>query len=249
MSFLEIENIGLTYQTPTGQTEAVKDVSFSVEKGEFVSIVGPSGCGKSTILSCIAGLNKVSRGNIQLMGRRIDGIDNRTGYMFQSDNLLPWRTIYKNVMLGAEIQGKKECGQYAEELLKKYGLWEFRDAYPSNLSGGMRQRTALIRTLAVRPQLLLLDEAFSALDYQSRINVSADVYNILKNEGKTIIMVTHDIREAVSMSDKVVVLTHRPAQVAKVVRTEFKGERNPIEVRSRPDFRLYYNTIWEEMKK
>ena len=214
--FLSVENINLTYQTPEGETQAVKDVSFTVREGEFISIVGPSGCGKSSLLSCIAGVTLPTKGRIMLEGRRINGISNDVGYMLQSDNLMPWRNIYKNAVLGLEIQKKltDENISYVRELLKKYGLWEFRNSYPASLSGGMRQRVALIRTLAVRPRLLLLDEAFSALDYQTRVNVGRDVYNILRSEKQTMIMVTHDIPEAVSMSDRVIVLSQRPAVIA-----------------------------------
>ena len=164
--FLSVENIGLSYQTAERETMAIKDVSFDVKEGEFVSIVGPSGCGKSTLLSCIAGLTRPTTGRIIFKARPTGGVREDVGYMLQSDNLMPWRSIYKNVTLGLEIQNKltAENEAYAQSLLKKYDLWEFKDSYPSRLSGGMRQRAALIRTLAVKPDLLLLDEAFSALD-------------------------------------------------------------------------------------
>ena len=197
--YLKTESIKLVYQTPESETLAIKDVSFTVDKGQFVSIVGPSGCGKSTLLSCIAGITLPTSGSILLENKPINGINRQVGYMLQSDNLLPWRSIYKNVLLGLEIQNKltSENIDYTHSLLKKYDLWEFKDSYPSALSGGMRQRAALIRTLAVKPSLLLLDEAFSALDYQTRVTVSQDVYNILRSENQTMIMVTHDIPEAV----------------------------------------------------
>ena len=166
MAILQINNLSMIYQTEQAETKAIENVSFSVEKGQFVSIVGPSGCGKSTLLSCIAGLTLPADGEILLNGKEIDGISREIGYMLQTDNLLPWRSVYKNVLLGLEIQNniKPETVAYAAELLKKYGLWEFKDSFPRNLSGGMRQRAALIRTLATRPEILLLDEAFSALD-------------------------------------------------------------------------------------
>ena len=190
---LKVKNISKKYQAENGEVEALKDVSFSIKEGEFVSIIGPSGCGKSTVLSIIAGLEEKNSGQIK--------IDGRIGYMLQKDSLLEWRTIYKNVILGLEItkQKTKENEDYAIELLKKYNLYEFKDKYPTQLSGGMRQRVALIRTLAIRPKILLLDEAFSALDYQTRIMVTNDIYNILKKEGITVLMVTHDISEAISM--------------------------------------------------
>ena len=247
--FLSVENINLTYQTPEGETQAVKDVSFTVREGEFISIAGPSGCGKSSLLSCIAGVTLPTKGRIMLEGRRIKGISNDVGYMLQSDNLMPWRNIYKNAVLGLEIQKKltDENIGYVRKLLKKYGLWEFRNSYPASLSGGMRQRVALIRTLAVRPRLLLLDEAFSALDYQTRVNVSRDVYNILRNEKQTMIMVTHDIPEAVSMSDRVIVLSQRPAVIAKIVDIPFGAQRDTVAVRNTQQYRDCYDIVWKEM--
>lgn len=248
--FLSINNIKMLYETPQAETLAVKDVSFTAKKGEFVSIVGPSGCGKSTLLSCIAGIGRQESGTIYLLGKEIAGINSDMGYMLQSDNLLPWRSIYKNVLLGLEIQNKLTAAnlQYVNLLLKKYDLWDFKDSYPTRLSGGMRQRVALIRTLALKPELLLLDEAFSALDYQTRVNVSCDVYKILKKENKTLVMVTHDIPEAVAMSDKVIVLSKRPAVVKKEFEIKFGGaERDPVLVRNNPLFQSYFNDIWREL--
>ena len=186
---LEVSNVCKTYQAQNGEIEALKNINFEVKKGEFISIIGPSGCGKSTLLSMIAGLENKTSGEIY--------IDGKVGYMLQKDNLLEWRTIYKNVLLGLEIQKEntQEEQEYVNTLLKKYGLYEFKDKYPAQLSGGMRQRVALIRTLAIRPKILLLDEAFSALDYQTRLMVTEDIYKILKNENITALMVTHDISE------------------------------------------------------
>ena len=229
---------------------AVKDVSFCVKKGRFVSLVGPSGCGKSTLLGAVAGLKVPDKGNIMLMGRDILSAKEHIGYMFQTDNLLPWRTVYKNVLLGLEVRKKltEENIIYAENLLKKYGLWQFKDSYPNRLSGGMRQRVALIRTLALKPELLLLDEAFSALDYQTRVQVSRDVYEILKRENKTMVMVTHDIPEAVAMSDRVIVLSNRPAVVKKEAEIDFGNiMRNPVTVRTDSRFQNYFNEIWREL--
>lgn len=248
--FLRADNIQVIYQTPKAQTEAVRDVSFAVQKGQFVSIVGPSGCGKSTILSCMAGLNTPQAGRITLEGKDIKNSPDKIGYMLQSDNLMPWRSVWRNVTLGLEIQKKcdKSNLDYAASLLKKYDLWQFKDSFPSQLSGGMRQRVALIRTLALKPQVLLLDEAFSALDYQTRVNVSCDVFEILRRENKTIVMVTHDIPEAVSMSDVVIVLSKRPAVVQKRVEIAL-GSRddNPIKRRTHPQFQWYFNSIWREL--
>lgn len=251
MSFLKIENVRLVYQSPDREQMAIEDVSFDVERGQFISVVGPSGCGKSTLLSCVAGLSHPTGGRILIEGQEIDGIRQDIGYMFQSDNLLPWRSIYKNALLGLEIQKKltAENTAYAARLLEKYGLGEFRDSFPSSLSGGMRQRAALIRTLATKPELLLLDEAFSALDYQTRVAVSRDVYSILRDEGQTMLMVTHDIPEAVSMSDRVVVLTRRPARVREIVDIPLGHHRSPLQVRKDALFTDYCNRIWEMMSE
>ena len=241
---LEVKNICKTYQAQNGEIEALKDINFDVKEGEYISIIGPSGCGKSTLLSIISGLENKTSGEII--------IDGKIGYMLQKDNLLEWRTIYKNVLLGLEIQktNTEENEKYAEELLKKYGLYEFKDKYPKQLSGGMRQRVALIRTLAIRPKILLLDEAFSALDYQTRLMVTEDIYKILKNENITAIMVTHDISEAISMSDRVIVLSHRPATVKKIYDIDFEMEnRTPLTCREKPKFSQYFNLMWRELEE
>lgn len=241
-NILELKNIGKKYQAKNGEIEALKNVNLKVQEGEFVSIIGPSGCGKSTLLSIIAGLEKQTSGEIYINGE--------IGYMLQTDSLLPWRTIYKNVLFGLEVRKIKtpENEKYVQELLKKYDLYEFKEKYPSQLSGGMRQRAALIRTLATRPSILLLDEAFSALDYQTRIMVTNDIFQILKNEKITAVMVTHDISEAISMSDRVVVLTNRPGTVNKIHKIDFEMEnRNPINCRESPKFSKYFDTIWKEL--
>lgn len=247
---LKLENISKTYQAKNGEIEALKDVNFSVEEGEFVSIIGPSGCGKSTLLSIIAGLEEKTSGKIYIDGIEADNVSSKIGYMLQKDCLLEWRTIYNNVIIGLEITHKKtkENEEYVKELLKKYNLYEFKDKYPTQLSGGMRQRVALIRTLAIRPEILLLDEAFSALDYQTRIMVTRDIYNILKNENITTLMVTHDISEAISMSDRVVVLKSRPATVKKIYTVDFEIEnRDPMNVRNSPKFSKYFDSLWKEL--
>ena len=239
---LRLKNVSKKYQAKNGEVEALKDISFNVKQGEFVSIIGPSGCGKSTLLSIIAGLEPKTEGTIK--------IDGSTGYMLQKDSLLEWRNIYNNVMFGLEIGHKKtkENEAYVIELLKKYGLYDFKNKYPTQLSGGMRQRAALIRTLAIKPNILLLDEAFSALDYQTRIMVTNDIYEILKNENITALIVTHDISEAISMSDRVIVLTKRPAVVKNIHTIDFEMEnRNPINCRESPKFSKYFDTIWKEL--
>lgn len=196
-NILEVKNIGKKYQNKEGEILALKNVNFRVKKGEFVSIIGPSGCGKSTLLSIIAGLEEKTTGEIYIEGEKVNGISSKIGYMLQRDCLLEWRNILSNTMFGLEVKGKKDNvnKEYVLELLKKYNLYEFKDKYPSELSGGMRQRVALIRTLAVKPKILLLDEAFSALDYQTRIMVTNDIYSILRKEKITAIIVTHDISE------------------------------------------------------
>lgn len=241
---LEVQNICKTYQAKNGEVKALNNINFSVEKGEYISIIGPSGCGKSTLLSIIAGLEPKTDGEIYIEGK--------VGYMLQKDNLLEWRTIYKNVLLGLEIQKEltEENKMYAINLLKKYGLYEFKDKYPTQLSGGMRQRVALIRTLAIRPNILLLDEAFSALDYQTRLMVTEDIYKILKQENITAVMVTHDISEAISMSDRVIVLSQRPATVKSIYEIDFEMEnRTPLNCRENPKFSRYFNLMWRELEK
>lgn len=244
-TLVKVSNLALTYQSPKGEIEAVSDVSFDVREGEYVSIIGPSGCGKSTILSIIAGLLKPTFGEVSIQSDSAV-----VGYMLQKDSLFPWRTIRQNVLLGPEIRGEANAvtREYADGLLKTYGLWDFRDSHPDQLSGGMRQRAALIRTLAARPQLLLLDEAFSALDYQTRLAVADDIYSIIRREGKTAVMVTHDIAEAVSMSDRVIVLSRRPAVVKSVYNITFAaGRQTPLQSREREEFRGYFNKIWRDI--
>ena len=248
-NYLELKNISLVYQTQNGETMALKDISFSVNKGEFVSIVGPSGCGKTTILSLISQLFEPTSGEIFLEGKKLEKGDANIGYMFQRDNLFEWRTIYKNVMLGLELYKKHKLPENIErvnDLLKKYGLFEFKDKYPSQLSGGMRQRAALIRTLALSPKLLLLDEPFSALDYQTKLHVCDDVRSIIANEKQTAISVTHDISEAISMSDRIIILTERPAVVKVIKNIKIEGE-TPLKKREHKDFPKYFDEIWKEL--
>ena len=247
---LKVDSISKKYQEKNGEIEAIRQVSFSVYNAEFISIIGPSGCGKSTLLSMIAGLEEKTSGNIYIQGENIDNVSDKIGYMLQKDSLLEWRTIYENVLFGLEIRGikNKENREYANELLKKYHLYEFKDKYPSQLSGGMRQRVALIRTLAVKPQILLLDEAFSALDYQTRLMVTKDIYEILRNEAITMLMVTHDITEAISMSDRVIVLGKRPATVKSIHEINFDMKnRDPLNCRKSAKFSEYFDRLWKEL--
>lgn len=246
MKILELDKISLTYFSDKEETMALKDISFEINSGEFVSLVGPSGCGKTTILSIISGLISPTSGQITINQESSAFV----GYMFQKDNLLEWRTVLDNVYLGLELQKNKtkENMEYANSLLKKYNLWEFKDKYPKQLSGGMRQRVALIRTLTLRPSILLLDEAFSALDYQTRLDVCDDVYNIIKSEKLTAILVTHDISEAISMSDKIIILSHRPASIKKVLKLNYPKDYTPFERRKHANTKEYFDYIWRELK-
>lgn len=240
---LTITNLEKSFHTRDGEIKALESVSFDVKEKEFISIVGPSGCGKSTILSILAGLEEKSNGEINFPK------DYTIGYMLQNDSLFEWRTVLENCLLGLEITNKltKENKDYVIYLLKTYGLGEFMDSYPSRLSGGMRQRVALIRTLATKPDILLLDEAMSALDYQSRLAISDDIYKIIKKEGKTAIMVTHDIAEAISMSDRIIVLSKRPATVKKVYEINMQNKSTPIHNRKCKEFASYYDEIWRDL--
>lgn len=245
---LEIKNVSLTYQTLTDEITAIKDLSFDCREEEFISIIGPSGCGKTTILSMIAGLIKPTSGQILYKGTDNAKRKDMLGYMLQKDQLFPWRTIEKNVFLPLEVQKKLTAynKNYALSLLDKYGLKDFKKNYPDQLSGGMRQRVALIRTLSAKPELLLLDEPFSALDYQTRLSVCDDVFKIIRAEKKTTVLVTHDISEAISMSDIIIVLTNRPAKVKSVHRPNIKGD-SPLRKRENPDFGLWFEKIWKEL--
>lgn len=247
---LELNGVSFSYHSMSGETAALKDISFTVEEGAFAAVVGPSGCGKSTILNLISGLIRPESGSIFIEGKKAGESGLQIGYMLQKDHLFEWRTIYRNVMLGLEIQNRMDGASVArvEEMLRTYGLYEFRDKRPSELSGGMRQRAALIRTLALEPSLLLLDEPFSALDYQTRLSVADDIGQILRAQKKTALLVTHDISEAISMADQVIVLTGRPAAVKKIVPIEMELlERTPMSSRNAPEFKNYFNLIWKEL--
>ena len=249
-NLLDINNLFLTYHSKIGETQALYKLSFAVKNNEFISIVGPSGCGKTTILSLIAGLLKPSDGEILLDGKRVENINTDIGYMFQRDNLFDWLTVEKNVLFALNLQKKdsEENKQFVYGLVEKYGLSEFLNHYPSELSGGMRQRVSLIRTLATRPKLLLLDEPFSALDYQTRLGIQDIVHKIILEERQTAILVTHDISEAISMSNRIIILSKRPAHVKNIVELEFPETFSPFERRSHPNFSGYFNQIWEELK-
>ena len=246
---LRLENISLAYQTETDEIRALSSISFNVEKGEFVAIIGPSGCGKTSILSIIAGLLKPSGGKVTLCGEEIKKGKNSIGYMLQKDELFPWRTIEENAYLPLEVKKLKSADEKKKvnRLLEKYGLWEFRKKYPSQLSGGMRQRAALIRTMASSPDLLLLDEPFSALDYQTRLSVCDDLYEIIKNEKKTTLLVTHDISEALSTADRIIVLTKRPSKILNIHMIDRDKSVSPLKRREDPHFSKWFERLWREL--
>jgi NitT/TauT family transport system ATP-binding protein len=245
------EGLSYIYLTRSGETIALKDLNLTIRDGEFCSIVGPSGCGKSTLLAIISGLLQPTEGQILLDGARVRGTNERVGILLQKDHLFEWRTVLQNAELGLEIRGRRtaEARRGAHKLLESYGLGGFESSYPYQLSGGMRQRVALIRTLATDPDVLLLDEPFSALDYQTKLILERDVLRIIREHKKTALLVTHDIEEAVSMSDRVIVLSGRPAQVKNVydIALTVAAERTPMNARDAAEFRTYCKSIWEDL--
>lgn len=246
---VEMRNVSLTYHTPDGETQAIDDISLRVEQGEFVSIVGPSGCGKTSLLSMISGLVKPTTGTVFVNGHAVVGPNPAVGYMLQQDHLFPWRTVLDNCTLGLEVQGKRTSAsvQRVSEMLADYGLAEFANAFPAHLSGGMRQRVALVRTLALDPKVLLLDEPFSALDYQTRLQLQEEMSRILRRQRRTVVLVTHDIAEAVSMADRVVVLTRRPARLKRQYVIDLPERGSPVQVRESSDFSRYFRDIWRDL--
>ncbi|MBI3091232.1 MAG: ABC transporter ATP-binding protein [Candidatus Tectomicrobia bacterium] len=244
------DNVCLTYLTPSDELEVLANLSFVVQQGEFVSFIGPSGCGKTTLLSLIAGLLTATSGKVLVDGEAQIGPSPKIGYMLQQDHLFEWRTCMENVMLGLEIQGKASRTTRANvaELLERYGLWRFRHYYPRQLSGGMRQRVALIRTLAINPEIVLLDEPFSALDYQTRLRLEDEVHAILRDAGKTVVLVTHDIGEAISMSDRVLLFTLPPSSVRLDLPIILSREGpSPLLARKAPEFNEYFDRLWQEL--
>lgn len=241
---LEINNISKTFNTLNGEINAIKSISFDVNNEDFIAIVGSSGCGKSTLLNIISGLLEKTNGTIKFYKE-----NPIIGYMLQEDALLPYLNILDNATLGLSLKKikTKENIEYTKKLLETYGLKDFIYKYPKELSGGMKQRVALIRTLAIKPDILLLDEPFSALDYQSRLSVSEDVYNIIKKEKKTVIMITHDIAEAISLSDKIIVLSKRPSIVKKIYDIKMENKSTPINNRTCKEFSDYYDKIWRDL--
>ncbi len=248
---LEVRDLGFSYHTPEGETQALSHISFDVKEGEFFAIVGPSGCGKSTLLSLLCGLIPPGEGNILIDGIPREKSRAVIGYMLQRDHLFEWRTILSNVSLGLEIQNRIDENSRREliQMLKTYGLEQFKDARPSQLSGGMRQRAALIRTLALEPDILLLDEPFSALDYQTRLEVCDDISSIIRTRKKTAVLITHDLSEAISVADRILVLSCRPGRIKALLPIQFSPEYDrPLARRNAPDFSAYFNQLWKELK-
>lgn len=248
---LEVRNLHYSYHTLEGETQALSNISFDVKDGEFFAIVGPSGCGKSTLLSLLCGLIEPEEGTILIDGIPRQDSDAVIGYMLQRDHLFEWRTILSNISLGLEINHRLD--EAAKErlltMLDTYGLLQFKDARPSQLSGGMRQRAALIRTMALKPDILLLDEPFSALDYQTRLEVCDDISSIIRTEKKTAILITHDLSEAISVADRILILTSRPGRVKAVMEVRFAPEFDrPLSRRNAPEFSAYFNQLWKELK-
>lgn len=238
MSILELNNISKIFSMDIGDYKVLDNINFKVEENEIVGIVGPSGSGKTTILNILSGILKPTNGNVIVNGKM--------GYMFQKDLLFEWRTIWKNLLIGLEItkQNNETNKNKILDKLKKYGLDEFINNYPSELSGGMRQRIALIRTLATNPNILLLDEPFSALDYQTRLHISNDIYEMIRNEKLTTILVTHDISEAISMCDRIIVLSKRPATIKRTISLDFPKDLSPLDRRKNSSFQNYFDEVW-----
>lgn len=251
---LKVCGISYSYHSLEGETPALTNISFTAETGEFLAVVGPSGCGKSTLLSLLCGLAEPESGSILIDERPLSEARDTIGYMLQKDHLFEWRSVLSNVSLGLEIQKRLNADSRSQllQMLKTYGLDQFQDKRPSQLSGGMRQRAALIRTLALKPDLLLLDEPFSALDYQTRLSVCDDISSIIRKTHKTAILVTHDLSEAISVADRIIVLSARPATVKTMIPVVFSGDErcilSPMERRNAPEFSYYFNLIWKELK-
>lgn len=234
---INVNNLNKTYDN----LQIINNISFNIIKGNIISLIGPSGCGKSTILNIISGLENQTSGSINAT--------NNIGYMLQQDSLFPWLTVYENCILGLQINNKlaKDNIEYIKKLLTDFKLEDFTNSYPSNLSGGMKQRVALIRTLALKPDIILLDEPLSALDYQSRLKISEDIYKIIKNNNITCILVTHDIEEAISLSDEIIILSKRPASIKKIIKTNFNPKDTPLQRRKSSEFANYFQKVWRSL--
>ncbi|GIO24946.1 ABC transporter ATP-binding protein [Oceanobacillus sp. J11TS1] len=252
MSYLTLDRVSHYYFSKKQYTEALHNISFFVRKNEFVSLLGPSGCGKSTLLSLISGMLQPAEGEILINGEKMEISDIEIGYMLQQDYLFPWKTIIDNVLIGPKIRKRQtgELKQKAISLLKEVGLENVAEKYPSELSGGMRQRAALIRTLITEPEILLLDEPFSALDFQTKLKLEVLVSDLLKAYQKTAVLVTHDIGEAISMSDRIILMSSHPGRVAKMyeVPVELRDE-SPFLVRKHPKYGRLFDKIWADLNQ
>ncbi|ADU31569.1 ABC transporter ATP-binding protein [Evansella cellulosilytica] len=251
MSFLQLEKVEKTFFSKDSMTEAIKDINFAVNEGEFISLIGPSGCGKSTILSLISGLIRPTSGNVLLDGKEIKKPTPETGYMLQQDYLFPWLTIEENITIGLKTMGKltEDKKKHAKYLLNEMGLAETAKQYPSELSGGMRQRVALVRMLSTQPKLLLLDEPFSALDYQTKLKLEDLVFSTIKEHKKTAILVTHDIGEAIAMSDRVILIGHSPGQIKNVFKIPNQlSTKLPFDVRNHSLYNEWFQEVWKELE-
>jgi len=247
---LEANHVSLVFNAGTPkEVVAFRNISFELRQGEILAIVGPSGCGKSTLFNVIAGLLRPTSGSVRVDGALVDGASGHVGYMLQKDLLLPWRSVLDNVMLGLEVRGvdPKDARERALSLILRYGLDGFESAMPRALSGGMRQRVAFMRTLALNPKAILLDEPFSALDFQRRLNLQGDVKRIIREQHKAAILVTHDIGEAIAMADRVVVLSQRPGTIKAIHTIELGDETDPGALRRSAAFNEYFDVIWSEL--
>ena len=247
---LEARGVGMVFGPDTPRpVEAFRSITFELAPRETIAIVGPSGCGKSTLFNVIAGLIRPTAGSVYVGGERVERAAGHVGYMLQKDLLLPWRSVVENVVLGLEVRGvpRARAEGRARELIRAYGLAGFEDARPAKLSGGMRQRVAFMRTLALDPDVILLDEPFSALDFQTRMLLQSETMTIIREQGKSAILVTHDIGEAIVMADRILVMTHRPARILDVHEVRFR-ERDPVTIREEPDFNRLFRTIWRQLE-
>ncbi|GIN88187.1 putative ABC transporter ATP-binding protein YtlC [Heyndrickxia sporothermodurans] len=251
MSFLTVENVHHSYFSPKTVTTALQNINFDLEEGEFISLVGPSGCGKTTMLSILSGLISPTEGKVQIDGQAPNSRNSSIGYMLQQDYLFPWKTIEENILLGLKLQNQLTDNRISKtlELLKEIGLEGVEKQYPRQLSGGMRQRAALVRTLAINPKILLLDEPFSALDYQTKLKLEDLVFETLKSYRKTAVLVTHDIGEAISMSDRILLFAAKPGRLHKIFKVpeELRTIR-PFDVRSKETYSILFQKVWKELE-
>jgi NitT/TauT family transport system ATP-binding protein len=249
-SLISLRGVTMKFAGRSGVVTAVRDLSFEVKRAEFVSLVGPSGCGKSTCLGLIAGLRAPTQGEVHVGGRKVEGPSQNVGFMLQRDLLMPWRSVFENVVFGLEIQGaaKSEMKDRAERYLRAFGLIDFVKAKPSQLSGGMRQRISLIRTLLTDPEIILLDEPFSALDFQTRLVLEDEIWGLLQRERRTVVLITHDINEAIAMSDRILVMSKRPGTLKRDIDVGLaRLAGSPLEARNRPEFSGFFSEVWRSL--